>query len=128
MYTSNVLCNESFLQFITIIQYRIMYTSNDSFVITIDTDPLIPSSLCVFVSQKKEKKKKKKKTLITVYQSNAIWVTFCFKNNFLVYYCLLMWTIGSNCLAGKKKCDDSWITASTLHQHWLLKKSCDNSW
>ena len=38
-----------------------MYTSNDSFVITIDTDPLIPSSLCVFVSQKKEKKKKKKK-------------------------------------------------------------------
>ena len=44
-----------------------MYTSNDSFVITIDTDPLIPSSLCVFVSQKKEKKKKKKKTLITVY-------------------------------------------------------------
>ena len=45
-----------------------MYTSNDSFVITIDTDPLIPSSLCVFVSQKKEKKKRrKKKTLITVY-------------------------------------------------------------
>ena len=38
-----------------------MYTSNDSFVITIDTDPLILSSLCVFVSQKKEKKKKKKK-------------------------------------------------------------------
>ena len=35
-----------------------MYTSNDSFVITIDTDPLIPSSLCVFVSQKKEEKKK----------------------------------------------------------------------
>ena len=38
-----------------------MYTSNDSFVITIDTDPLIPSSLCVFVSQKKEKKKKEEK-------------------------------------------------------------------